>query len=837
MALSVLVALMMLAVPLASSSNLFVDGGQTNSNGDAPLSAESTPSPSYRVDFILNEGSDGRISLDEASVAVDKLDKASDKIAWYSGEDGNIFAVVTGDVTIQYLLWALNKTYTDSGTDKNILSKTGYELDVWKDVLGSTYAPSSSDNAPTDGDKITKNMTLTAKWLFDDSKYAEIPVDVIVDGELFKEYVKVYPKFKESDETNIDEKNVYLYTTGTFIATGVKGVSEYGVIVNFKNVDGKIIAKEDSVYSFKTTYGDDKELSKAIAKDDPVKIPVASKLTMTYTFDEKNFSKIVVSSVAFKDGKDVTLYADKNRGYTYGQVLEALRFSSSDNNIKAAIVLKNLETNPGSSAFYFKDGKAITENGYEISGWNEGAQLLQSENSASSPLTLDAKLNGYYALFMSKGQFEYVYIPSGDLSADLVKTLDITGVNHWAWLQYNDGNDNANDDYVGKFTASSFKTFGSFTDSLIDEVENMIPEKYDGETPIAVFVACFESIDNTAYAVFDGAGANFGNEYVTKLIIPGKIATKIVKPTIAPVYDQDESRTLFMGWTKQAQTEPKTASILSTGASADPKDDVYEKDKLTIYEANPQSYDYKITFYDGSEIVGVFYYYTYVPTIDITTGLVAFEYGNKAYEAIFDTETNLLKLGEEAQKAYNNILIHEKDGYLIKQWDDVDKNKVITIEKGTVTKTDVKDMKDDLNLYAQFDAKSYTIKYVNTFEGTQNQIAYVDQNTTLYGTGTFIHEGYDLKAWSTVPGNSGDKYDLGATFVLNGADYEKLAESAGDDGVVIELYSVWEYNGGSDVPGSNTGGDNDNTALYLIAGMLAVIAILAIVGILLMRRK
>ena len=37
MALSVLVALMMLAVPLASSSNLFVDGGQTNSNGDAPV--------------------------------------------------------------------------------------------------------------------------------------------------------------------------------------------------------------------------------------------------------------------------------------------------------------------------------------------------------------------------------------------------------------------------------------------------------------------------------------------------------------------------------------------------------------------------------------------------------------------------------------------------------------------------------------------------------------------------------------------------------------------------------------------------------------------------------
>ena len=49
MALSVLVALMMLAVPLASSSNLFVDGGQTNSNGDAPLLGENVSSASGNI--------------------------------------------------------------------------------------------------------------------------------------------------------------------------------------------------------------------------------------------------------------------------------------------------------------------------------------------------------------------------------------------------------------------------------------------------------------------------------------------------------------------------------------------------------------------------------------------------------------------------------------------------------------------------------------------------------------------------------------------------------------------------------------------------------------------
>ena len=53
------------------------------------------------------------------------------------------------------------------------------------------------------------------------------------------------------------------------------------------------------------------------------------------------------------------------------------------------------------------------------------------------------------------------------------------------------------------------------------------------------------------------------------------------------------------------------------------------------------------------------------------------------------------------------------------------------------------------------------------------------------------------------------------------------------------LYAIWEKVGSSDNPSGNTDGNDssDNTALYLIAGMLAVIAILAIVGIVLMRKK
>lgn len=221
--------------------------------------------------------------------------------------------------------------------------------------------------------------------------------------------------------------------------------------------------------------------------------------------------------------------------------------------------------------------------------------------------------------------------------------------------------------------------------------------------------------------------------------------------------------------------------------------------------------------------------------INGTTQLVAFEYGGK----IYDTAKSVTSKAIEA-------LNPTKDGYNFVQWNDVDGKKVlsdISLSNGKITvKTGngfPKDgIKTDFSVYAQFDAKSYTIKYVNTFEGTQSQTAYVDQNVTLYGKDTFIHEGYTLKGWSTVPGNSGSNYDLGATYSLNGADYKKLAGT--DDIVVIELYSVWEYNGGSDVPSGNTDGGNDSsddTALYLIAGMLAVIAILAIVGIVLMRKK
>ena len=805
MALSVLVALMMLAVPLASSSNLFVDGGQTNSNGDAP----SLGAASYRVDFILNEGSEGRISLDEVkAIDLDALNKKfTSGATFYQDENGNLFAVVDESITIQQLIWALT---TDAGDDSAVFSilKDGYILDsfVNNDTKAAFGPDKTNTTAPTKGDKITKNMTLTATWLLDDSKYAEIPVDVVYEGET-KEYVKAFPKFSSTNANVIDEKNVYVTANNTFIANGIDKIDTYGIVVNANTTADKFAIKP--VYEFKTTYGDNKEIAKD-AKD--LKIPVTSKLTVTYTFDEKNFSKIVVSSIAFKDGKDVTLYADKVRSYLYVDVYNALVAKTIADEDKLTFDLPILNITDAS--------KFITAEGYQLTGWNEGAQLLKSENNASSPLTLDAKLNGYYVIFMSKGQSEYVYVPFGELKADKT-TLDIAGVNHWVYIDYVNYN-------AGTFTAIKPFNFASTAD--VDAVEKPTSKvnSNDAKEPTAVLIACFTPSSSTSYAVFNAGEGNFGNEYVTKLIIPGKIGNAIQLPSSNPVYSSEDSRTIFLGWNKAPATR-----------AADAPDPYLSTDKyvegLTTYNANPQTYTYTITFYDGDKVVGVFYYNDGVPTTDITNGLVAFEYDGKVYETVFDA-SGKLTLGKEAQKAYDSIITPDKAGYHITQWNDANKNKVIEFiwKNGVIddTKVDIKDMKDDLNLYAQFEPEVYEIQYVNTYgSGSSTQDAKVDQAVTLYTGGTFVYNGYKLVGWSDRPDGEGTKYDLGASFTLNGEQFEDLK-----DGILI-MYAVWEKSSSGSGSGDNTDGGDNNTDTYLLAGILAVIIILIILIAFLMRRK
>ena len=857
MALSVLVALMMLAVPLASSSNLFVDGGQTNSNGDAP----SLGAASYRVDFILNEGSEGRISLDKVadidlSALNGKFTDANDKAVFYQDEDGNLFAVVTGEVTIQQLIWALTSSPGNDATFS--ITKDGYILDSFvnndsKAAFGPDKNTANVSEMPktADGDKITKNMTLTATWLLDDSKYAEIPVDVVYNDET-KEYVKAYAYDKTSNN-----KKVIIPANNYLITNGIDKLDTYGIIVNAKGaaVGAKVAPAIEKVYSFKATYGsDNKEFEYENNKNKAVNISADSKITIKYTFNNDKYSEIVVSSIAFKDGKDVTLYADKIRSYTYSQVYAALttafdKLSHPDEMTKSPIGdLPILDASE-------KDGKFITADGYELTGWNEGAQLVKSENNASSPLTLDAKLNGYYVLFMSKGQYEYVYVPFGELSADKT-TLDIAGVNHWVYIKYAD--------YKNLTSNSAFKPFNFASTADVDEVEKV--NESDSKEPAAVLIACFTPTSSTSYAVFDANSytylngdtkptedsvteadinndltlkGTFGNEYVQYLIIPGKVGDKISVPSVEPTYGED-LKVVFISWNHFPAVIGENTITVDNATKYLPVETSYnEKDKYStntsVYSANAVTYEHKITFYDGDKVIGTFYYTT-APTTKITSGLAAFEVNGKAYETAFDDEGNL-KLSDAAQKAYNSILVPDKAGYYITQWNDADKNKVIEFkwkdEKLDDIKTDVKDMKDDLNLYAQFKAEKYDIEYTNTYGnvGSMTQAASVDETVKLYSDSTFVYNGYKLTGWSDRPDGEGNKYDLGASFTLNGEQFEDLKDGK------FTLYAVWESTG-SVTPGGNTGGDdNNNTDTYLLAGILAVIIILIILIAFLMKRK
>ena len=792
MALSVLVALMMLAVPLASSSNLFVDGGQTNSNGDAPVLGAST---GYTVTFQLN--ADGK-SLDQNNVdnIISTLDTLSDKVTWYVNENDDLCALIIGDVSIQALIGAL---FDASGS--KISKGEAYKLLSWKDAATGEFY----DNSILGNDPVEKDMIFEAQWELQ-SGYVEVPVTVNFDGDV-KEYVKAYKvtdgKIAVDDINSSDlpaavEKVGKLKTTG-YLINGDKGADK-------------------PVYSEgKVTYADGKELP-GTGKT----IPSTSSLTVTYTFNEAKYSKIIVHSEAFKDGKDVILYVDDAETYTYDDIFEAL----GSNGVNAI----NANQISGSVNYKTADGK------YLLSGWNNGEALLNAKiNTTATEFTLDAKLNGYNVVFMVNGQYEVKFVEFGKLSEDLC-TLDTSGLNHWVWIPFNDVTADKTaglDQMTGlkgtlaDIDSADFQSFKFSSKSNIDLVEKVAASVNNADVPSVVFVACFEASADTAYAIFDANSEDitgyFGdNENIDRIVMTGKGSSDadkstINKPISNPVYDENK---VFIGY---------------NGFSSDSK--YGNAGSVTPFNSIVKSYDHIITFYVNNEISVIVYYKGTLTSSGIngTNQLVAFEYDGK----IYDTDKAVT---DKALEALNP----KKDGYNFIQWNDVDGKKVFSdIVLNSDKKISVKTgdgfpkdgIKTDFNVYAQFDAKSYTIKYVNTFGGEQNQIAYVDQNTTLYGTGTFIHEGYDLKAWSTVPGNSGDKYDLGATFILNGADFEKLA---GPDGKVveIELYSVWEYNGGSDVPGGNTGGDsNDNTALYLIAGMLAVIAILAIVGIVLMRKK
>ena len=733
---------------------------------------------SYDVSFNLNDVNEsGKKSLDE--VLVKGLGTTAG-ISWYVDENNIYHAIVNSSITVEQLVSIIS----------NAVSKAGYTLDSWKDADGNVYSTSAVGTTA-----VKKDMSFSAVWLLKDG-YKEVPVNVVF-GDQTTEYVKAY----ELTGAN-DDKVKVVYNDLTRSIKTIAKLNLNGIVVN----SGDTPAIKPIYSDAKLTYGD-----KTIESGKDATISADSTLTATYTFNDREYSKITVHSDAFKDGKDVILYALKNADYTYNQIFKALQHPATETDgIKAAIALKN-------GGNLDNDKNATTsDNYYLLTGWNNGAELLDSARYAPNELTLDSKLNGYYVVFMSKGQYEIVYVPYGELSAGKC-TLDTSGLNHWVWMSY--------DDY-SKSNFNGIQSF-NFNQSQISVIEKL---NNDHKTPVAVFITCFTPSSSTSYAVFDAGEANFGNEYVDKIIIPGKINENIPLPANTPAFGDEDNKLLFIGW---QYDEVKYSS-----------EDKYSETVKT-YTPITQKYNYKVVFYNGSDAVGTFYYTGAPTSTDITANLVAFEADGVAYRcADYRNSSGELVLSNDspAKKAYDGIIYTTKAGYDLKQWNDADGNAMITISSKivngktvySVDKVNTKELKSDMSLYANFEPKKFNIVY-NSGTGLDpvTQEGKVGETVELYGDAFFTNDGKKLLSWNTRPDGNGTSYALGASLTLSGEQYEELNVV---DGVpTLTLYAVWE--GGSSTPGDNTDGGNDNTALYLIAGMLAIIAILAIVGILLMRKK
>ena len=876
MALSVLVALMMLAVPLASSSNLFVDGGQTNSNGDAPTLGADAVKGTYILyfDYAAPANSLDEVVLDDslkAGTVTKTVNNVNNSVEFslVKGEttqDNRILAYVkqndAGEVTIGGVIEALETLIT---------GRDGYILVSWNDANNKSY--SSNDKQP-----VSENMTLTAKWELDSVTlsngtaydFKEFNVSVNVTDEEPKSYVKAYLVTEDEDGNPIIEFNVKLTPANGSEKTYNKVIGDSADGVSVSDVDSKgfiitnyAMDKTDETYSdhLKSVYNittsdtnkkviydstgkiTDKDLSKIVSGEPNNSFVVNYDLTSTYT-------KIEISSTALKntelkdylvDGK-VVVFAYKGNSFTYNDLLDYLTKIKVDSN--NTFITVSGDVDPATGELKAFDGK------YVLTGWDEKSAMLNDTSKVTTTnLTLDARTNSYNVIFMVDGEYEVIEVPFGtELSADMTK-LYSADIDHWV-------------------TTSDFKSFTSFRFTA-DEIT-----KAEGNESF-ILIACFQPANKTAYAVFnantDNASgtATFGNDLVKTIVIPGEINTQIAKVPANPV---KEGKNLFMGWKTSDYTLKDGVYAYDTGAS-NPTIDYNSaqkynvKDKVSTYTTDIQTYKWTISFSVDGSVIGILYYKG-SNTISmagsnglsnelVNTNLIAYQCDGKVY-AKGDTT-------QAGKTALANIIDPLKAGYSLSKWVDADGKAVIDdvntytsykdgrkVDSREYSSADLKisELKGNLTLSAEFEAKEFIILYRNTFDNlTANQTAKVDEEITLFGGNIFLHDGYEVKIWNDRQDGGGKDYALSSKFTLTGEQYEELFKDPmniklNEDGhyiyadvPVLSLYSVWEKLGSGSGTGGNTGGDNDNTALYLIAGMLAVIAILAIVGILLMRRK
>lgn len=215
------------------------------------------------------------------------------RYTWHKDADGNIFAIVSGNITIQELIGAFCSA---NGSDM----KVGHSLDAWTSENGQY------DNVKytSGGDLVKGDMTLSAVWTLDSDNYVEVPVNVYVDGTLTGEYTKTY-KFDDKDKVvKFDKKSNVIISPSQ-----IPDMDVNGYVVNVTNNNNKLIYTS--------------EVTDANGNKDPKQISVTGSLEVKFTMNTTLYSKITVSSVMFEE--DVVLYALNSSDYKYKDVFDALK--------------------------------------------------------------------------------------------------------------------------------------------------------------------------------------------------------------------------------------------------------------------------------------------------------------------------------------------------------------------------------------------------------------------------------------------------------------------------------------------------------------------------------
>ena len=550
MALSVLVALMMLAVPLASSSNLFVDGGQTNSNGDAP-----------------NLGAAGDIITFELNIPENSLDKLNYTTlkAALTGVAGIIFSVDEKKGTI---LAIADGTQVSGIAIESIISKVNTAIDAqfrgkaysheWMDSNGSVYY--------ADSENINKSFTLSAKWALNDDAYAEINVNSTIDGVAQEVKTKAYAYSTYTDnETDVVDKTQIVITADNGLPVDESLIKGYVFnpkpVANAKDAAAGYI----KVYDHKVTDSSNKEITS------PSTIAV-SDLTVTYTFNSQDYKKVVISSNIFEE--PVTLYADKNvaAGYTYSDVFSALGKATPEGKTKSYI-----------DTSFTKDG----ENSYTMKNWTDNGETyaLKSESLAGAELTLNADYNKFNVTFMVKGQVQVAEVPYGEFS-ESVCTLDTTGMTKWVSLPVVDGN--------------VIYSGNNFVPDIFNFNDPKLQEKIVNNN--LVLVALFTDPAKTLYVTFDAKSGYFGDKEsgVQNIVVPisSKDATadQIILPNDPTNYTVAQgTKSVFAYWYDGENTKYEFSSETKI-------------DKNIVLNAEYINYKYTVSFNVDNNITGHLYY-------------------------------------------------------------------------------------------------------------------------------------------------------------------------------------------------------------------------------------